>query len=275
MKQIKSLLFLILILGISSLNGQGLVSHHSNDDGTFLQLGAVFIGKKMLFTNQKIQTTQLSVTFPGGPPITPTSLQLNPDSGAVTIGDTENQDAKLTIRADDEVGNQPDLHLEGTGIVTAEKSFFFKIDENNDADEYFAIENSVGDDLFWIAENGYNYMRGNLAIGDQIINKHANGFKLSVDGKIMSEEVRVELDANWPDYVFTTDYDLLPLDQLEKEISRLGHLPGIPAAEEVESEGFELGNMNRLLLEKIEELTLHVIGLHKEIQVLKTDKLQN
>lgn len=252
------------------LIGQGLISEQENDDGHLLRIGSGFIGKKMTFTNQTIQADQFFLTFPGDPLPPPPVLKLNPEAGPVTIGNTDGDLAKLTIQSDDEIAGHTDLRLKGHGTVSTQGSFFFTIDDNNNANEYFSIKNSTGGDLFWIGENGFNYMSGNLAIGDQIINKHATGFKLSVDGKIMSEEVRVELDANWPDYVFAQDYELMSLESLEKEIQILGHLPGIPAASEVEAEGFELGNMNRLLLEKVEELTLHVIALNKQIINLKS-----
>jgi hypothetical protein len=108
------------------------------------------------------------------------------------------------------------------------------------------------------------YMHGQIAMGGPgATRKWADGYLLSVMGKIMTEEVRVRLNANWPDYVFKNDYALTPIDQLEAQIKTLGHLPGIPAAAEVESEGFDLGEMNRLQMEKIEELTLYIIELEK------------
>ena len=87
---------------------------------------------------------------------------------------------------------------------------------------------------------------------------------LSVNGKIRSKEVKVE-NANWPDYVFSRDYHLSPLEETEKHIKEKGHLPGIPSATEVKENGIALGDMNAKLLEKIEELTLHLIQKDKEI----------
>ncbi|MDX1407160.1 MAG: hypothetical protein R3330_03475, partial [Saprospiraceae bacterium] len=101
-------------------------------------------------------------------------------------------------------------------------------------------------------------------------------YLLAVDGKIIGEEVRVELSGNWPDYVFSDTYHLKPIEQLSTEIGELGHLPGMPSAETVESEGFELGDMQRRLVEKVEELTLYIIELdtankqlRQELEVLK------
>ena len=90
-----------------------------------------------------------------------------------------------------------------------------------------------------------------------------SGYKLAVDGKIRTREVRVDQDT-WPDYVFTKDYNLPTLDEVKEHIDQKGHLPNIPSAKEVEANGIQLGEMNKLLLEKIEELTLYVLELKKE-----------
>jgi len=95
------------------------------------------------------------------------------------------------------------------------------------------------------------------------------GYKLAVDGKIASEEVLVQLSGNWPDYVFDEEYDLLEVDQLESYINQNHHLPGIPTAAEIEEEGIQVGEMQKMQMEKIEELTLYIIELQKEIKALK------
>lgn len=92
--------------------------------------------------------------------------------------------------------------------------------------------------------------------------------KLSVNGNIRAREIKVDA-TNWPDYVFATDYHPLSPDELERYISANKHLPGLPSAKEAEENGVELGKMNKKLLEKIEELTLYMIGQQKEINELK------
>ena len=85
-----------------------------------------------------------------------------------------------------------------------------------------------------------------------------------------SEEVKVQLKNNWPDYVFTKEYKLPTLQEVEQHINEKGHLQNIPSAKEVQkNEGIELGEMNRKLLEKIEELTLYTIQQEKSINELK------
>ncbi|MES2458834.1 MAG: hypothetical protein V4594_24995 [Bacteroidota bacterium] len=87
--------------------------------------------------------------------------------------------------------------------------------------------------------------------------------KLSVNGRIRAKEIKIE-SANWPDFVFAKDYKLPSLQQTEQHILANGHLPGIPSAAEVAKDGIELGDMNKKLLQKIEELTLYLIEIKKE-----------
>ncbi len=88
------------------------------------------------------------------------------------------------------------------------------------------------------------------------------GYKLSVNGKVRTKEVRVE--ANWADYVFDNSYPLLPLEKVEHYIKDNHHLPDVPSAAEVSKNGINLGETDALLLKKIEELTLYLIEKNKE-----------
>lgn len=97
----------------------------------------------------------------------------------------------------------------------------------------------------------------------------ATGYALSVNGKAACTEVLVDNTADWPDYVFSDEYDLMSLEELEKSIKTNNHLPGIPSASEVEENGILLGEMQKNLLEKIEELTLYTIEQDKQIQELQ------
>jgi len=102
------------------------------------------------------------------------------------------------------------------------------------------------------------------------------GYKFAVSGNIIAEEIQVMERIHWPDYVFDVEYELMPLAELETEIETLGHLPGVPSAEEVEENGHALGKMDAILLEKVEELTLHLIEMNKqmEAQQAEIDKLK-
>ncbi|MEM6717743.1 MAG: hypothetical protein AAF611_00365 [Bacteroidota bacterium] len=96
-------------------------------------------------------------------------------------------------------------------------------------------------------------------------------YELFVKKGIRTQKVKVDLAAGvWADYVFDKDYDLKPLEDVEAFINTNGHLPNVPSATEIEKEGLNLGEMDAKLLEKIEELTLYVIELKKEINALKS-----
>lgn len=96
---------------------------------------------------------------------------------------------------------------------------------------------------------------------------------LYVSGKIYAREIEVSLaDYNIPDYVFDPNYKILPLNELETYVKINKHLPEIPSAEDVKANGTILGEMNVALLKKIEELTLYIIDLKKEIEKIKNDQ---
>jgi hypothetical protein len=95
--------------------------------------------------------------------------------------------------------------------------------------------------------------------------------KLSVKGKIQAEEIRVTTAVtDWPDYVFEEGYKLPNLAELESFVKSKKHLPEVPSAQDVQVKGIELGEMNKVLLKKIEELTMYVIQQQKEIKDLQT-----
>lgn len=95
--------------------------------------------------------------------------------------------------------------------------------------------------------------------------KATSGFLLSVGGSVRAEEIEVSLTTTWPDYVFSEDYELKPLSEVELYIKENSHLPNVPSDEEVSENGINLGEMDAILLQKIEELTLYVIELEKKI----------
>jgi hypothetical protein len=103
---------------------------------------------------------------------------------------------------------------------------------------------------------------GNVGIGT--MNPNA---KLSVNGEVYAKRVKVTVaQADWPDYVFAPEYSLPSLAEVEKYIKSERHLPGVPSAEEVGKKGLDLGEMNRRLLEKVEELTMYLIEQQKQLK---------
>lgn len=91
---------------------------------------------------------------------------------------------------------------------------------------------------------------------------------LDVNGTIRSKEILVEVN-NWSDFVFDSDYTLMSLHDVETYIRQHGHLPDVPSAQDVEKNGVSIGEMNAVLLQKIEEMTLHMIEMEKRIAELE------
>jgi hypothetical protein len=129
-----------------------------------------------------------------------------------------------------------------------------------------------------LSVNGTTRIDGTTFIVDAATNQvilgaltGASGYRLNVNGKIIAEELKVQLYANWPDYVFAPDYPLMSLGETRAFIAENGHLPGVPSAKQVTQEqGIELGEMNRILLEKVEQLTLYILEQEERIKRLET-----
>ncbi len=111
-----------------------------------------------------------------------------------------------------------------------------------------------------------NRDNGNMAVGSTF----GSGYKLSVNGKIICTEVLVQATASWPDYVFRSGYPLMSLDALEQSIQENGHLPGLPSATEIETDGIQVGEMQRRIVEKVEELTLYAIQQGKQLKEMQS-----
>jgi len=117
--------------------------------------------------------------------------------------------------------------------------------------------------------NKYNGIRitadGNVGIGTPLTSNPQN-YKLAVNGFIGAKEVYVEnTSTTWPDYVFSNDYNLPSLNDVEKFVNQNKHLPDVPSAAEVAEKGQAVGEMNAVLLKKVEELTLYIIEQNKRM----------
>ncbi len=164
------------------------------------------------------------------------------------------------------VSPQARLHIEG-GVDASNTTNGYlmtgSVDGTNiiiDNNEIMARNNGESSILF------LNHNGGSVVMGT---GNPAAGYQLSVRGKIMAEELRVDNYGDWPDYVFNDDYALLSLESLKGAIDRTGHLPNIPSAEDVQENGIMVGEMQKKLLEKIEELTLYILQLHEENKTLR------
>lgn len=132
----------------------------------------------------------------------------------------------------------------------------------------------VNNNVLAVNSGGQNLMivKADGSVGINAID--TKGYKLAVGGSLIAERIKVKLKSSWPDYVFHPGYELPTLAELEKYVKENEHLPDIPTADEVENDGLDLGEMNKKLLQKIEELTLYLIDMKKEIDQLKK-KMKN
>jgi hypothetical protein len=129
---------------------------------------------------------------------------------------------------------------------------------------YYAngVENTrlMGNNDSWL-----NAYAGNVGVG--LTNPTE---KLTVNGKIKAKEIRVD-GQGAPDYVFEKGYKVATLEALESYIKKNKHLPDVPSAKEFERDGIAVGEMSKLLLKNLEELTLHLIEKDKALNVQRAD----
>jgi Collagen triple helix repeat (20 copies) len=193
---------------------------------------------------------------------------------------TNNSLAQMTIAPGGNVGigtTAPGAPLSYPNIL-GNKISFWRAGPNND----FGIGINTGVMQFYTAGTdkiafGYGnanafiekitFLTGSGQVGLGTTN--IGTYQLAVNGNIRSKEVVVE--TGWADYVFEKNYNLPGLAELEKFIQKNKHLTNIPSAKEIETNGLHLGDIQKKMMEKIEELTLYIIEINKQIQSLKKE----
>jgi len=216
-------------------------------EGTF---SVINIGEggfnEMLFDGNQIETVDATMMLNA---VSQKNITLAEGGGYVGIGVTPN--SRLTIEGPDNNGSVAGLEIRSAGNGQILLMDGNEIDATGSASTLVLNSNSGGA----------------VTIGTMT---PANGYKLSVAGKMIAEEVRCQLQTAWPDYVFNPEYNLTPLSGLAKAIKANGHLPGIPTASEIDGAGVDLGDMQVRMMEKIEELTLYILQLHERIAELES-----
>lgn len=155
-------------------------------------------------------------------------------------------------------GISASLKLNQNGITGGE----LKVNGNNLEISARRVLNGAAGNLILQADDASGASTGNVGIGT--INPT---YKLSVNGNVRAKEIIVE--SGWADYVFQDDYKLKPLNEVEDFIRANKHLPNIPSAIEIQTSGLSVGETQKKMMEKIEELTLYIIQQQKEIDFLK------
>jgi hypothetical protein len=210
--------------------------------------------------------------------VTTPSAQLH-TSGSVRFQGLTNDNTQIRVVVSDVNGNlsyRDASSLGGGGSVSGSANFIAK----------YATTTSIGNSLLYdngtnvgvgtatpntnakLDVNGNIFSSGKIAIGTTDIAKIST-YSLAVNGDALFNKIKIKAYANWPDYVFQSNYRLAALNEIELFIQQHKHLPGVPAAEEIEKNGFDVGDNQALLLKKIEELTLYIIDQDKRIKRLE------
>jgi len=233
----------MIIKGIVLLCSTVFSMHLCAQQNTFVNNGS----KVGIHTLQPIAVLDVSADLTNG--------KLGTVMGRLPEGNTQGEGTFLGIRGYSTLINSPS----GVKSFSLEHSFYGFV---NSSINFFRGNDTKGGFITFNTSDNIERLRldkdGNLLLGTTI----ARGEKLSVNGGIRARDIKVEI-ANWPDYVFKPTYKLPSLSETEQFIRENGHLPEVPKAEEVEANGIQLSEMNKTLLKKIEELTLHVIELDK------------
>jgi hypothetical protein len=132
-----------------------------------------------------------------------------------------------------------------------------------------AVLNVAG--LVYIAKKEQR-SQSQASINALVNDDYKDAFGVFSERPLIAPDYAFSNPENWADYVFDENYDLIALEEEEEFIKNHGHLPGFPSAKEVQDKGHYSNNeLNMNLLRKVEELTLHVIELNKQIKELKAN----
>ena len=171
-------------------------------------------------------------------------------NGRVGIG-TETPQVKLNVEGGTDVGNTSGGYLQ-LGMQSGLNIGF----DNNEIQARDGINTSR-----LVLNNG----GGPVQIGSVVA---PTGYILAINGRTICEELKIQDSGAWPDYVFAKEYKLKSIDELRSFIRTHHHLPNIPSAAEVEKEGILIGDMQKKMMEKIEELTLYILQLEEKYSQL-------
>jgi hypothetical protein len=220
----------------------------------------------------------------------------------LTIGQPTKADKALNIVDNTNLASPADyftVYGDGRTLIKSTNAIPFSLSNGSTGAFYtYEFAQSSGNVDMWTLNNLFSYGFGvdNAAVGHiwadvnqkhKVINfKHSSGFsqtwigdqqpigthadfRLAVDGKLVAKSCYITAPVNWADYVFAPDYQVPNLYDIESYYKKNNHLPEMPTDKEVKENGINVGEMNVLLLKKIEELTILMVKQQREIDELK------
>ncbi len=187
-------------------------------------------------------------------------------TGKIGIGNMTNPLAKLHMLSD---SNEDAGIILETSNKTSKSAFLqmyddkHKITVSKEGMRITATNNALALDANNIKMTG--------KVGINIDNNYSGDYDytLAVNGGILTTEVYVKEVTEWHDYVFSNAYQLMPLSELNEFVHTNGHLPDLPSEKEIVGNGYNMVEMDGLLLKKIEELTLYTIELQRQLHTQK------
>lgn len=200
------------------------------------------------------------------------------NSNPVTIGTTGTHPIfanlaikKLNITAGAAtLSNSASLYIEDAATGANHNYAFWSASGINRFDGSVGIATVTPNSNAQLDVNGNIYCNNKIFIGIADVNTSTviSDYALAVNGNAIFNKAKVKLYANWPDYVFSPEYKLTPLKEVESYLFKNNHLPDVKTAAEIEKNGIDLGETQTILLKKIEELTLYMIDLNKKVEQL-------
>ncbi|HRP53399.1 MAG TPA: hypothetical protein PLI97_07805 [Fluviicola sp.] len=192
---------------------------------------------------------------------------------SLSIGADNNSFSKLFIKNDN---RNSSLHINQDGnTINYSKLIFLEFSEPTT--EVIKVQNTaLNYTPFLLNANGSMYIKndqGKIADFDQdgrftLYHNGVQTFRVETNGMIRGRRLKIDLDT-WADYVFDANYQLMPLHQLENYIKTEKHLPNVPSEKDLIHDGLDVVEINRILMEKVEELTLYIIQQNKNTESLK------
>jgi len=223
----------------------------------------------------------------GGPnPNNPMLTWRAPGDRYFRLGNDETGTVALTLSKNGEVGagtsaftGDHSFYVEGTAV--SDMLYIQEPSEWGQDNDFIEIKHSFGPEIRWKSSSGENFRffsngnnvmhlspEGKVGIGTD---NFVNDYSLYVKGSMIAEEAFILIEDDWGDFVFEPDYPLMPLKELDTYLKQNKHLPDFPSAAEVKENGLALGETERLLTIKVEELTLYLLRMNEEMEALREE----
>jgi hypothetical protein len=200
--------------------------------------------------------------------------------GSISIGSDLNTFSKLSIV---NTNRTAAIQIKTVGNTQPFQRLLFFEYNNADTKILEVVNTTTGITPFLLHSNGamdiHNGTDRIFHLGTEgSLELKSNGlqtFKVETNGMIRGRRMKLDLNT-WADYVFEPTYQLMPLNEVEAFVKKEKHLPNVPSEEELKAQGADVMEMNKMLMEKVEELTLYLIQQNKEMiqQTKNTEELK-